>query len=83
MEMALAMNATEFTPLTFDELMEIDGGVNWEHVGTGLGILSATCIAVACAPATAFVGASAVAMAIGCAAGGYAAGCYIGMGLRG
>lgn len=79
MEMTLEMNT--FETLSFDEILLIDGGVDWQSVGAGLGIASATFIAIACAPASAFVGVAYGAMLLGSAAGGAAAGCYIGYGL--
>ena len=33
MELALNMNEYAFAPLTFDELMEIDGGISWNDAG--------------------------------------------------
>jgi len=45
--MTLNMNANAFAPLTFDELMEIDGGANWDRVFGGttvyLGATMALC----------------------------------------
>lgn len=69
------------TTLSLEDMMAIEGGVDWGAIGAGLGILSATMFAIACAPASALVGAGYVAMMIGSAAGGAAAGCYIGSGL--
>lgn len=78
---AMTLNMSQFDVLTFEEMMAIDGGIDWQAIGAGLGILSATMLAVACAPASAFVGVAYVALMIGGAAGGAAAGCYIGYGL--
>jgi len=61
--------------------MVIDGGVNWDKVATGAGIVGATLIAVACAPASAFVGAAYGAMLVGSVLSGGAAGYFIGSGL--
>lgn len=47
MEMILSMNVDAFTPLTLDDVMEIDGGVNWDRVFGGttvyLGATMAIC----------------------------------------
>lgn len=79
--MDLALNQQMFFELSLEEALSIDGGWNWESIGAGLAIFSTVCIAIACAPASAFVGVAYVAMLIGSAAGGAAAGCYIGSGL--
>ncbi len=41
----------EMTILTNEEMMMIDGGINWGQVATGLTALSGLVLAVACAPA--------------------------------
>ena len=78
MEMALNNG---FCEMTEDEMLLLDGGIDWESIGCGLGILGTTCIAIACAPASAFVGVAYGCMLVGSAAAGAAAGCYIGNGI--
>lgn len=75
MDCALSMN---FCELSQTEMVVIDGGVDWESVGAGLGIAGAACLTIACAPASAFVGASYGILCVGAAVSGAAAGCYIG-----
>lgn len=79
--MELAFNPAMFLNLSKDEEQAIVGGINWGSIGAGLGILSAVCISVACAPASAFVGAAYVALSIGAYSGAAAAGVYIGFGI--
>ena len=48
--MELALNMGTFAPLTFDELMEIDGGkVNWWGIATGVFTVAAGVFALAAA----------------------------------
>jgi len=44
-----------FCEMSQDEIMLLDGGVDWESIGCGLGIAGTFCVAVACAPASALL----------------------------
>lgn len=75
------VSSNELLELSYDEMSMIDGGVDFEAIGNGLAIASATLFAVACAPASAFVGTAFVATYVAGVLGGVAAGCHIGYGL--
>ena len=70
-----------FCEMSQEEMMLLDGGIDWESIGCGLGIAGTFYVAVACAPASAFVGAAYGCMLAGAALTGAAAGCYIGNGI--
>lgn len=75
------MSMNQFDMLSQNELLAVDGGVDWQSIGAGLGIVATACFAIACAPASAFVGVAYAGMVIASATSGAAAGCYIGYGL--
>ena len=78
MEMVMANG---FAELSANELVFIDGGIDWRAIGAGCGIMAAGMFAIACAPASALVGAAYGAMCIGAVATGAGSGAYIGYGL--
>ena len=55
MEMVMANG---FAELSANELVFIDGGIDWQAIGAGCGIMAAGMFAIACAPASALVGAA-------------------------
>lgn len=79
--MESVMTMGSFCEMNLDEMLMVDGGVDVGAVVTGLSILGGFCVAVACAPATAFVGAAYGVMLVGAALTGSAAGLSIGYGL--
>lgn len=70
-----------FCELNENEMMMVDGGVKVEPIIAGGLALGTFCVAVACAPATAFVGGAYAVMLIGAALTGAAAGGSIAYGL--
>lgn len=70
-----------FCELDENEMMMVDGGVKVEPILTGVAVLGTFCVAVACAPASAFVGGAYAAMLIGATLTGAAAGGGIAYGL--
>lgn len=70
-----------FAELSANEMMAIDGGVDWGWVGSGVAVLGAGCLAVMCAPAACFVGAAYVGTLACGAAIGAGAGMMVGQGL--
>lgn len=74
-------NSFGFCELNEQEIMMVDGGVKVEPIITGVAALGAFCLAVACAPASAFVGTAYTVMLIGAALTGSAAGGSVAYGL--
>lgn len=79
--MELVMNTNAFEMLSFDDMLSIDGGIDWGWIGSGVAVAGAGCFAILCAPASVFVGAAYVGALACSAAIGAGAGMMIGQGL--
>lgn len=79
--MELVMNTNAFEVLSFDDMMSIDGGIDWGWIGSGVAVVGTGCFAILCAPASVFVGAAYIGTLACSAAVGAGAGMMIGQGL--
>ena len=70
-----------FIELSAMDMCEIDGGVDWGWIGSGVAVAGAGCFAILCAPASVFVGAAYVGALACSAAVGAGAGMMIGQGI--
>ena len=68
MTYAMTLNNINFVELTTDEIMAIEGGVNWDRVFTGLTVFGGVLLVAATAPVTVPIVAICTAMTVVCAA---------------
>lgn len=79
--MEMTINNKAFVDISGFDMFNIDGGIDWGWIGSGVAVAGAGCFAILCAPASVFVGAAYVGTLACSAAIGAGAGMMIGQGL--
>lgn len=79
--MEMTINYKAFVDVSEFDMLNIEGGIDFGWIGSGVAVAGAGCFAILCAPASVFVGAAYVGTLVCSAAVGAGAGLMIGQGL--